>query len=262
MRIRFAFKKDEPYTRLKKILGFAPKNMALYQLAMRHRSYFQGHRTSKLYNNERLEFLGDSILSSIISDILYRNFPERREGELTTMRSKMVQRATLDSLAVNIGLKQLIQSNDRLLKASDGHIAGNAFEALVGAIYLDQGYNVCKHFIEKLIKDKRLDMEQIIRSESNHKSRLIEWTQRRKVLYRFVHTVENANDTKTPSLFVAHVYIETLLAGSGKGKSKKEAEQNACKMALQKIRQKDFKSKLHNIKPDVSTLNQDTSSNS
>ena len=261
MRIRFAFKKDEPYTRLKKILGFAPKNIELYKLAMRHRSSLQGNQPDKLYNNERLEFLGDTVLNTIISDILYKNHPKLREGELTTMRSKMVQRATLDHLAVTIGLKPLIQSNAKLLKSDEGHITGNAFEALIGAIYLDRGYRVCKKFIERLITSKVLDMEQIIKNDTNYKSRLIEWTQRRKVEYHFTHTTENLPNSKCLSHFTANVYVETFLVGTGKGRNKKEAEQKACKAALHQIKRKEFKAKLNEAKPDISTQKADISSN-
>lgn len=248
-RIRFAFKKDEPYSRLKRILGFSPTNMELYHLAMRHRSMNSHRAKDKLYNNERLEFLGDSILSSVVSDIVYHQFPEYREGDLTTLRSKVVQRATLDQLAVDIGLKPLIISYSKTDSDKDKHITGNAFEALIGAIYLDKGYAQCKKFILSLIRDKFIDIEQLSRCEINFKSKFIEWTQRRKVSYQFHHTIQ---DSAYGNYFLAELYVEGILVGSGNGHSKKEAEQRACKIALGTIKKKTFKQELNQIKPDVS----------
>ena len=155
----------------------------------------------RLYNNERLEFLGDSVLSTIVSDIIYHKYPEYREGELTTLRSKLVQRATLDQLAIDIGLRPLIVSynsdNDK-----DMHINGNAFEALIGAIYLDQGYKRCTQFILSLIRDKFIDIDQISRCEVNFKSKFIEWSQRRKVTYSFTHTVQDSIYGNLTVLFI------------------------------------------------------------
>lgn len=250
--IRFSFKKEEPYSHLKKILGFAPRNIELYKLALRHRSSNTNRPNDKLYNNERLEFLGDSILSAITSDIIYHAFPEQREGELTTLRSKMVQRDTLDKLAVDIGLQPLIQSNHKGNLHNDGHINGNAFEALIGAIYLDKGYNFCKQFLQTLINNEKLDMQRLSRSEINFKSKFIEWTQRRKVTYRFDHTQQIDEDNKNSFVFMVQLFVENIFVGDGIGKSKKEAEQKACKVALSHIRKKSFKAQLNQIKPDVS----------
>lgn len=249
--IRFSLNKEEPYSHLKKILGFAPKNIELYKLAMRHRSSNSHRPNDKLYNNERLEFLGDSILSAVISDVIYHAFPEQREGELTTLRSKMVQRDTLDKLAIDIGLQPLIQSNSKPSKNNEGHINGNAFEALIGAIYLDKGYAKCKQFIIRLINEQQLDMQRLSRSEINFKSKFIEWTQRRKVSYNFQHDIQTNNRNNETS-FIANLYVENILVGSGTGKSKKEAEQKACKVAVSHIRKKSFKAQLNQIKPDVS----------
>ncbi len=251
-RVRFAFKKEEPYSHLKKILGFTPINLEIYKLALRHRSSNTNRLKDKLYNNERLEFLGDSILSSVISDIIYHEYPEQREGELTTLRSKLVQRDTLDKLAVEIGLQPLIMSNNRGHLNNDGHINGNAFEALIGAIYLDRGYAYCKKFMLKLIRQQKLDMVRLSRAEINFKSKFIEWTQRRKVVYRFEHTPYNDNNNKNAFSFCAKLYVEDIFVGDGLGKSKKEAEQKACKAALSTIKKKNFKAQLNQIKPDVS----------
>lgn len=249
-RIRFAFQKDEPYSRLSRILGFVPRNKDLYALAMRHRSSNSNHK-ERLHNNERLEFLGDTVLSTIISDIIYHQYPEQREGDLTNLRSKIVQRATLDQLAIDIGLKPFIQSSNPADMVTDNHITGNAFEALIGAIFIDRGYNGCKKFILSLIKDKYIDLEAILKSEVNFKSKFIEWTQRRKVSYRFTHHADEVN-AGTIRHYTATVYVEDIEVGHGNGRNKKEAEQYACKMALSAIKKKAFKQQLTLIKPDVS----------
>ena len=253
-RVRFAFKREEPYSHLKKILGFSPINIELYKLALRHRSSNIDRPKDKLYNNERLEFLGDSILSAIVSDIVYHAFPEQREGDLTNLRSKMVQRATLDKLAIDIGLQPLIMSYNKSNLPNNGHINGNAFEALVGAIYLDHGYAKCKQFMLKLINEQQLDMKRLNRAEINFKSKFIEWTQRRKVSYHFEHSQQTDLNNKNSIIFTATLFVEDINVGSGTGKSKKEAEQRACKIALTNIKKKSVKAHLTQIKPDASLL--------
>lgn len=254
-RIRFALKKEEPYSHLKKILGFAPHNLEIYQLALRHRSSNSDRPKDKLYNNERLEFLGDSILSAVVSDIIYHAFPKQREGELTTLRSKMVQRETLDKLAITIGLQPLIMSNNKLnLPENNGHINGNAFEALIGAIYLDRGYTKCQEFLQRLINNKQLDMERLSQADVNFKSKFIEWTQRRRVTYQISYSQVDHPHIINAKNFSATLTVEGILVGQGVGRSKKEADQKACKAALMNIKKKSFKVQLNQIKPDVSTL--------
>jgi ribonuclease-3 len=254
-RIRFALKKEEPYSHLKKILGFAPHNIEIYQLALRHRSSNSDRPKDKLYNNERLEFLGDSILSAVVSDIIYHAFPNQREGELTTLRSKMVQRETLDKLAITIGLQPLIMSNSKLnLPEANGHINGNAFEALIGAIYLDRGYTKCQEFLQRLITSKQLDMERLSQADVNFKSKFIEWTQRRRVTYQISYTQVDHPHIIGAKNFCATLTVEGIVVGQGIGRSKKEADQKACKTALSNIKRKSFKVQLNQIKPDVSTL--------
>jgi ribonuclease-3 len=242
-------------------LGFTPKNLAIYQLALRHRSS-NSNQSDKLYNNERLEFLGDSVLNTVVSDIIYHEYPNLREGALTTLRSKMVQRTTLDQLAVDLGLHTLIKINEKQFPTKEGHINGNAFEALVGAIYIDGGYNKCKECLLRLIKNKYLDMHKLSQADINFKSKFIEWTQRRKVSYHFKHTQANQHRFPSDYNYIADVYVESIVAGQGTGNSKKEAEQNACKVALSTIKKKTFKAKLAKIKPDASIQNQKASSNS
>ena len=144
-RITLPAKDRKNYSKLKNILGFSPRKWDYYQLALTHSSVSNESR-SRLQNNERLEFLGDSVLSTVISEILYQNYSNKREGELTNLRSKIVQRATLDDLAVKIGLNKLVSSNEHTPQFK-AHINGNAFEALMGAIFMDRGYAKSKKFI-------------------------------------------------------------------------------------------------------------------
>lgn len=260
-RIRFTFSQKEPYPRLRNILGFTPNDFRIYQLALRHSSSNNKFR-NRLYNNERLEFLGDSILSSLVSDIIYHAYPNLREGDLTSLRSKMVQRATLDQLAIDIGLHTLIQSNENKQNIREGHISGNAFEALIGAIYLDKGYGKCKQFLQRLIDQKYLNMEKLSRSEINFKSRLIEWTQRKKLTYSFKHTAQNNPQNPHEPQFAASLYIQSVFVGSGIGRSKKEAEQQACRVAMAAIKRKKFKFPDTTNKPDAKSQSGEASSNS
>ena len=169
--IRLLFRKDrESYRRFYRILGFYPHTIAHYQQALRHKSTAQRAGKGYLYSNERLEFLGDAILGAVVADYLYRRFRRRHEGFLTNTRSKMVQRDTLNKLAKEIGLDRLIQCSSQS-QSHNSYLCGNAFEAFVGAIYLDRGYDYCVRFLEHRIIGRYLDVEQLARKEVNFKSR-------------------------------------------------------------------------------------------
>ena len=167
-RIKLPANQRKNYSKLKNILGFSPRKWDYYQLALTHSSTYNSNK-SRLQNNERLEFLGDSVLGTIVSEILYENYSNKREGELTNLRSKIVQRATLDDLAVRIGLNKLVTSQEHTAQFK-AHINGNAFEALMGAIFMDRGYKKSKKFILKLIKEKHIDIEKLSKKEINFKS--------------------------------------------------------------------------------------------
>ena len=235
-RIKLPANQRENYSKLKKILGFSPRNWDYYQLALTHSSTCNDAKC-KLKNNERLEFLGDSVLGTIISEILYQNYSNKREGELTNLRSKIVQRATLDDLAVKIGLNKLVSSNEHTPQFK-AHINGNAFEALMGAILMDRGYKKGKKFILKLIKEKHIDIEKLSKQEINFKSRFIEWTQHRKVDYEFIFEPPIFEKATNSSKFTTRLKVEGILVGSGIGYTKKEAQQLACKDALNFIKKK------------------------
>lgn len=142
-RIKLPFRKEkELFSSLREILGFYPRRIELYKLALMHKSIARRNAKGKPVNNERLEFLGDAVLDAVVGDIVYRHFEGKREGFLTNTRSKLVQRDTLNKLAQEMGINQLILSSGHS-NSHNNYMGGNAFEALVGAIYLDRGYDMC-----------------------------------------------------------------------------------------------------------------------
>ena len=234
-KIRLLFRKDkESYFCFYKILGFYPRNIQLYQQALLHKSTSIRSEKGRPLNNERLEFLGDAILDAIVGDIVYKHFEGRREGFLTNTRSKIVQRETLNKLAVEIGLDKLVKYSTRS-SSHNSYMYGNAFEAFIGAIYLDQGYERCKRFMEEKIFKNYIDLDKMSRKEVNFKSKLIEWSQKSKVEVSF-ELIEQFLDEDYNPMFHTEIRIEGISAGKGTGYSKKESQQNAAQAALKKIK--------------------------
>ena len=234
-KIRLLFHKDrESYFCFYKILGFFPRDIRFYQQALLHKSTLVRSEKGRPLNNERLEFLGDAILDAIVGDIVYKHFEGRREGFLTNTRSKIVQRETLNKLAVEIGLDKLVKYSTRS-SSHNSYMYGNAFEAFIGAIYLDQGYERCKQFMEQKILKNHIDLDKMSRKEVNFKSKLIEWSQKNKMKVSF-ELIEQFLDQDYNPMFHTEVRIEGLSAGTGTGSSKKESQQNAAQMALKKIK--------------------------
>ena len=232
--IRLLFRKDkESYLCFYKILGFYPRNIEIYQQALLHKSSSVKAK-GRLLNNERLEFLGDAILDAVVADIVYKRFEGKREGFLTNTRSKIVQRETLNQIAVKIGLDKLIKYTTRQ-SSHNSYMCGNAFEALVGAIYLDRGYATCKFFMEERIIKPYLNLEKLSRKEVNFKSKLIEWGQKNKFLIEF-NLLEQTVDEQQNPVFETQVVVEQVPAGQGKGYSKKESQQEAAHETLNKIK--------------------------
>ena len=222
-KIRLLFHKDrESYFCFYKILGFFPRNIRFYEQALLHKSTSIRSEKGRPLNNERLEF------------IVYKHFEGRREGFLTNTRSKIVQRETLNKLAVEIGLDKLVKYSTRS-SSHNSYMYGNAFEAFIGAIYLDQGYERCKQFMEKKILKNYIDLDKMSRKEVNFKSKLIEWSQKTKMEVSF-ELIEQFLDQDYNPMFHTEVRIEGLSAGTGTGYSKKESQQNAAQMALKKIK--------------------------
>lgn len=247
-RIRLLFHKErESYFCFYRILGFFPRNLKVYQQALLHKSTSLRSEEGRPLNNERLEFLGDAILDAIVGDIVFQHFEGKREGFLTNTRSKIVQRETLNKLAVEIGLDKLVKYAARS-SSHNSYMYGNAFEAFIGAIYLDQGYNRCKQFMEKKIFKHYIDLEKMSRKEVNFKSKLIEWSQKHKVEVSF-ELIEQFIDHENNPMFQTEVQIEGLPAGTGTGYSKKESQQNAAQMALKKIKSDDaFREHIEQLK--------------
>lgn len=212
------------------LLGFRPNKIDLYELALIHRSASIPCQNGISMNNERLEFLGDAILGSIIADMLYKYFPNKNEGFLTQVRSKIVSRESLNRLALAIGLDKQVMSNVSL--NNNKHIYGDAFEALVGAIFLDQGYAVTKVFIEDKIFRKYINIEKVVRVETNFKSKLIEWAQKNKREVVFDTHENGLDDVQKLPVFLSEVEVDGTVLGRGLGASKKESQQMAAKEAL------------------------------
>ena len=246
-KIRLLFRKDrESYFCFYRILGFFPRDIKVYQQALLHKSISMRSEKGRPINNERLEFLGDAILDAIAGDIVYRHFEGRREGFLTNTRSKIVQRETLNKLAVEIGLDKLVKYSTRS-SSHNSYMYGNAFEAFIGAIYLDQGYDRCKQFMEEKIFKNYIDLDKMSRKEVNFKSKLIEWSQKNKMEVSF-ELIEQFLDEEYNPMFHTEVRIEGISAGTGTGYSKKESQQNAAQMALKKIKDAAFKEEVQAAK--------------
>ena len=236
-RMKLPFRKEkELYSSLYDILGFFPHDINLYKQALMHRSMARRNDKGRPVNNERLEFLGDAILDAIVGDIVFRHFEGKREGFLTSTRSKIVQRDTLNRLANEIGVSKLIVSNGHM-SSHNSYMEGNAFEALVGAIYLDRGYQACMHFMQERILSHVINIDKVAYKEINFKSKLIEWCQKNKVKLRF-DLVEQRRDNSNSPVFVYKAVIEGIEGGRGEGYSKKESQQVASKAALQSLRRK------------------------
>lgn len=233
-RIRLFFRKEkEPYFRFYRILGFYPRNIEIYKQALLHKSS-SVKTQGRLINNERLEFLGDAILDAIVADIVYKKFEGKREGFLTNTRSKIVQRETLNNIAINIGLDKLIKYSSKQ-SSHNSYMSGNAFEALIGAIYLDRGYRACKKFMEERIIGQYINLDKISRKEVNFKSKLIEWSQKNKFEIEFRLIGQTLDDNQNP-VFETQIIVENIPGGTGKGYSKKESQQEASHITMSMIK--------------------------
>jgi len=228
----FFLKNKEPYLSLFQILGFYPNDVTLYEQAFLHRSV-SPLSFGKNSNNERLEFLGDAILDAIIADIVFAHFPNKREGFLTNTRSKIVKRETLNQIALALGLDKKVTSLP-YVAVHNKYLLGNALEALIGAVYLDQGYEGCRKFVKVQIVDKYFSLNKIAGQEVNFKSRLLEWSQKSKLQIEF-NLIESFIDDAGKPVFHTSVSLEGTHLGTGVGNTKKESQQMAAKTAFKKI---------------------------
>lgn len=187
-------------------------------------------------NNERLEFLGDAVLETVVSDIVFRHFPKKSEGFLTNLRSRIVRRESLNKVAESIGLTPYISVSNNST-SHNSYLGGNALEALIGAIYLDLGFRACQQFVVRKVLPVLGSLEQISEEEVNFKSKLVEWCQKNHIKLEYTLKQREGTDDNAP-LFVSKVLLENSMAGSGTGYSKKEAHQNASKEVLALLRRK------------------------
>jgi ribonuclease III len=232
--IQFSFP-QEKFNQLEKVIGTTIGNKKIYLEALIHRSYLEENEQFSL-SNERLEFLGDSVLNLIIGEYLFNKFPQEEEGFLTKVRAKMVNRNALSLVADNLNMGELLIISSSVPKSithNSKSMLSDALEALIGAIYLDKGLETCQKFIQKNILEPALKNGEHLVDE-NYKSQLLEYAQANKLtipVYQIV-SEEGPHHDKT---FIAEVIIGEKVLGEGKGKSKKEAEQNAAQVALKNV---------------------------
>lgn len=213
-------------------MGFVPGNKGLYKLALLHKSASKYTKSGVVLNYERLEFLGDAILGAIVAELLYKFFPGKDEGFLTRLRSKVVSRESLNELAINIGLDKAVVAKSDISR--NKHVYGDVFEAFVGAMYLDQGFTNTKSFIEKFIFPNFFNIKDLVNIDTNYKSRLIEWGQKKRANVLF-NTEECFKGRK--NRFTCTITIRGEVKGTGIGASKKEAEQNAAEQVITALQQ-------------------------
>jgi len=228
--------KREFASRLNKILGFRPGNLKLYEIAFIHRSATFTLPDGKKVNNERLEYLGDAVLDAILSDYLFEKFPDANEGFLTKIRSRIVNHDVLNQLAISIGINKILIS-----KISSIHLTknlyGDAFEALIGSVFLDKGFKKTKKVFIKNVLNKYLNLSQIVKTDTDYKSLVFEWVQKHKSNLVFTYNEEYDFNLKK-SVFSTTLIIDKQEFGEGHGSSKKEAEQEAASQAWKRLKDK------------------------
>ena len=211
---------------LEHILGFTPKRISYYKLALMHRSKPDEPTDS----NERLEFLGDAILGAIIADYLFKKYPYQPEGYLTELRSKIVRRESLNNVAMRMGLNKMVQYNQNDKGLSRSHIFGNALEALIGAVYLDQGFKKTTNFILNELVRSYIDLDTLESTDSNFKNQLLSWAQKNNRVLVFETIEEKIENTR--KLFTVGALLDSEVIATGTGYNKKDASQIAAQKAL------------------------------
>ena len=224
--INALFGKDKPfYQAIKNISGLYPGNISLYHLAFSHRSTAKENEQGGVFSNERLEYLGDAVLGAVVADLLFKKFPYRDEGFLTEMRSKIVSRENLKSLAMKIGINHLVKISPE--SGAFKSMYGDALEALIGAVYLDKGYIKTKQFILKRIIKNHVDLDHLEVTDYNFKSKVINWAQRERKILLF----ETMDEESESRLIKVRLLIDEKEIARGEDFSKKKAEQIAAEKA-------------------------------
>lgn len=230
--LRFYLSKEKQlYRAIKNIFGFYPENIFLYKLAFTHKSQAETYNGVKI-SNERLEFLGDTVISTVVADYLFRIFPLKDEGFLTEMRSRIVSRVQLNKLSLKLGLDKLIVHTTGTNSVFRS-IKGDAFEAIIGAIYIDKGYEFTRNVLINRIIKNHFDMVELSNTDLNYKSKLIAWTQKEKKIIEFI--VLNEIGTGYNKQYIVEVRIDNEVQGKGQDYSIKGAEQNAAMKVVEKL---------------------------
>lgn len=215
---------------LKSIIGVEPKMLSLYLLAIKHTSVSKENKIGIKESNERLEFLGDAVLDLVVGEYIFKKFPAKDEGFLTEIRSRIVNAESLSALSKKLGVDKLVEiEKPKNAHQSFRYVYGDALEAMVGAIYLDLGFKACQNFIEKKMLDEHLDLSQVVETNLNYKSKLIEWAHKTTKNVSFVIVGEKGQGNH--KVFEAAVQIEGEIVSRGEGYSKKKAEQDAAQKA-------------------------------
>jgi ribonuclease-3 len=226
------------FRKLKILLGFVPGNLHLYRMAFRHKSaavIIKNNGNGAKNSNERMEFLGDAILGSVVATLLFKKYPFKDEGFLTEMRSKIVSRSNLNELARKMGLDEFIEYDSRMIgfNGKQSSMMGDAFEALIGAVYLDKGYKYTQNFILNRVIDPLVDIQKLEKTEMNFKSRLIEWCQQfnKEVEFKVIKNEEGESN----KLFTVEALVDGEVKGIGREYSKKNAEKLAAEKACEAL---------------------------
>jgi ribonuclease III len=230
----YILNKREFRSRLKKILGFNPGNLKIYEIAFIHRSASFTLPNGKKVNNERLEYLGDAVLDAILSDYLFEKFPDANEGFMTKIRSRIVNRDVLNQLAISMGIHKILISNVSSVHPKK-NLYGDALEALLGSVFLDKGFKKTKKLFIKNVVYKYLDLNTIVKTDTDYKSLVFEWVQKHKSNIIFTYNEEYDFNLKK-SVFSTTLIIDKEELGEGHGSSKKEAEQEASSQAWKRLK--------------------------
>jgi ribonuclease-3 len=219
-------------TKYQELLGFREGNTRLYDIAFVHSSMSIRDKKGRLLNNERLEFLGDAVLETVMSEKVYTHYPNQKEGFLSSSRALLVRRKTTNELGDKMGLRKYVVARKKT--ADFANMSGNLFEALVGAIYIDKGYEVAKDFILRSYTEY-INMEKLLRNEKNYKSMLLEWCQKERKEF-YYELVEETRVEDNKIRFQTRVVVDGRPMGLGVGNSKRESEQAAAKQAVQTLK--------------------------
>lgn len=233
--LKYYFVKKDPdiqrlATFVRATTGMIPLNLSLYKVALHHSSVEEGYTS-----NERLEFLGDAVLSSIVAAYLFKKYPLKEEGFLTDIRARLVNRDSLNELARKIHLDKLLHYDTNLIRRGSKFIYGNALEALIGAVFLDHGYQRCQNFVIEHLIGNYISLKNLIANDVNFKSKIIQWAHKKNV--QVIFQVFEEKQYEYYKEFTVQALIGEKIMGEGTGRTKKHAEQMAAQQALKQIEQ-------------------------